>query len=296
MPHHAPPPAPLVLVIDDSAELRGYLSQLLEGHGLRTALAASAEEALARLAEEPPALVILDWGLPGRDGLSLLVELRAAGRAMPVLMLTARDAVDDRVAGLDAGADDYLAKPFEAAELAARVRALLRRAEIPTGEPSAVGDLSLDPVWRAARRGDRVVPLTQREYALLAVLMASAGRPLSRRVLAERAWRHSNGAGRADNLVDVYVAYLRRKIEPPGTEPLLHTVRGVGYLLRAKAPPAPAARPPRKRRRPAGATGSGGASTTSESGAAQGRGATSPSPAGQVSPGGSVAGSQDLPE
>jgi len=229
---------PAVLIIEDSPPMLALVAELLARHGFRAVSASDAASGLRAALAESPALVILDLGLPDGDGLTLAAELRHRGVGCPLLMLTARGAIPDRVAGLDAGADDYLAKPFDTTELLARVRALLRRTT--TGEATSlrVGDLSLDSLQRSARRGERVVPLTQREFALLAVLMRHAGRAVTREALAAEAWQQHGQSSASTNLVDVYIAYLRRKLEGEGQPPLLHTVRGVGYVLHAEPEPA----------------------------------------------------------
>src|SRR6266567_6349390 len=175
----------------------------------------------------------LEVMLPKRDGFSVLKALRADGMKAPVLMLTARDAVSDRVAGLDSGADDYLTKPFAFEELLARVRALLRRGGDRASAVLRVGDLTLDPATREVRRGTRRVSLTAREYTLLEYFMRSAGRVLSRSMLAQHVWGLDFDP--ESNVVDVYVGYLRRRIQAEGEPRLLHTVRGAGYVLRVDA-------------------------------------------------------------
>src|SRR5262249_50744974 len=174
-------------------------------------------------------LVILDVMLPGRDGFAVLRALRAAGRGVPVLLLTARGAVTDRVAGLDLGADDYLTKPFAVAELLARVRALLRRGT-PAAPILAAADLTLDPATREVKRGGRPIELTPREYALLEFFLRNKGRVLGRALIAQHVWGVAFDT--FTNVIDVYVNYLRRKIDAEGEPKLFHTVRGVGYVLR----------------------------------------------------------------
>lgn len=230
-----PSSAPPILIIEDDASVRSLLAQLLGGEGYRTTAVADVRAALEALDAEEPALVLLDRGLPDADGLSVVEELRRRGGGCPVVMLTARDAVRDRVAGLEAGADDYILKPFDSDELAARVRAHLRRSEREGELPPQVAGLVLDPLHRTATRAGRVAKLTQREFSLLAVLMRHAGETLSREQLALEAWQQEL-AGSATNTVDVYVAYLRSKIEHDGLPPLLHTVRGAGYVLQAELP------------------------------------------------------------
>jgi DNA-binding response OmpR family regulator len=178
-------------------------------------------------------VIVLDVMLPGKPGFQVLRELRQAKVTTPVLLLTARDAVEDKVQGLDAGADDYLTKPFAFAELLARVRALLRRGRAAQPPMLQVADLTLDPATRTAKRGGEAIPLTNREFALLEYFLRNPGRVLTRTMIAEHVWDYSFDAG--TNVIDVYVNYLRKKIDA-GREPkLIHTVRGVGYVLRAES-------------------------------------------------------------
>lgn len=226
---------PRILVIEDDESLRTLLVQLLQDAGFRTVTAEDVRGGLRAAAEAEPSLVLLDRGLPDADGLLVVQELRRIGQGCPVLMLTAREAVEDRVAGLEAGADDYILKPFDSDELLARVRAHLRRHSRAPDAALQLGDLSLDPVRHTATRAGRVVKLTQREYSLLAVLMQHAGATVSREQLAAEAWSLELVGSPATNVVDVYIAYLRRKLEPPELAPLLHTVRGAGYVLQVDA-------------------------------------------------------------
>lgn len=224
---------PTILVIDDSEDLVALLRRVLtrQGYKVRTARNGAAGVRLAT--EDAPALVVLDVGLPDRSGMDVIRELRDRGFASPVLMLTAHADVSDRVSGLEAGADDYLSKPFDPDELVARIRALLRRAAMPVRPlPMRVGDLQLDPLTREARRGDRPLPLTQREFALLECLMRNAGRTISRTEIAAEVWAQTPIDLEETNIVDVYVLYLRKKLDIEGEPPMLHTVRGVGYVLR----------------------------------------------------------------
>jgi two-component system response regulator MprA len=213
-----------VLVVDDDAPIRRMLARTLVAEGYQVALAADGGEALADLERAPPDLVILDVAMPGLDGLAVCRRIRRKGLGTPILMLTARDAVADRVAGLDAGADDYLVKPFASEELAARARALLRRGWDSGGLVSFAG-LTLDPASRRALRGRRTIELTARETALLALLMRRPRTVVSREVALAEVWEEGTGS----NVVDRYVAHLRRKLGDP---PLIHTVRGLGFTLR----------------------------------------------------------------
>lgn len=223
-----------ILVIDDSDDLLALLRQVLTDDGYKVLIAEDAATGTALALEADPALVVLDVGLPDRSGVDVIRDLRAAGFVAPVLMLTAHAGVSDRVSGLDAGADDYLAKPFDPDELVARIRALLRRASMPVRAPALrVGDLELDPLTREARRGNRRLPLTQREFALLECLMRNAGRTMTRDEIARDVWAQTPIDLEETNIVDVYVLYLRKKLDADGDPPMLHTVRGAGYVLRA---------------------------------------------------------------
>jgi DNA-binding response OmpR family regulator len=224
-----------ILVVEDSPEVRDLLRRLLVASDYTVLIAADGASALDTALAEQPDLVVLDVGLPGQSGFEVAQELRRRAFNAPVLMLTARDAVIDRVTGLDAGADDYLAKPFDNQELLARVKALLRRSSIRAEDAILrVGDLVLDPLERSARRGNREIALTAKEYALLEYLMRNAGRALSRQTITEHVWKQ--GFDRETNIVDVYVNYLRRKLHADNEPELLHTMRGVGYMLKAGIP------------------------------------------------------------
>jgi two-component system response regulator MprA len=224
-----------VLVVDDEPAVRDALGRTLRFEGYDVELAGDGAEALAALGERRPDMIVLDVMMPRVDGLEACRRLRAAGDTLPVLMLTARDGVGDRVAGLDAGADDYLVKPFALEELLARVRALLRRSMIVNGSAGAAAplryaNLSLDPATREVRRGDRSLELTRTEFALLEVFLRHPRQVLTRSALFEKVWGYDFGA--SSNSLDVYIGYLRRKLEVGGEQRLLHTVRGVGYVLR----------------------------------------------------------------
>jgi two-component system response regulator MprA len=216
-------PEAAILVVDDDAPIRRMLDRTLSAEGYAVATAADGGEALAAVERSTPDLVVLDVGLPGVDGLSVSRRLRAKGLAVPVLLLTARDSVPDRVAGLDAGADDYLVKPFATEELLARIRALLRRGKSPE-ELLAFDDLTLDPVTRAAQRGGSALALSEREVDLLALLLRNARRVVPREQAINEIW-HGDATA---NVVDRYVSNLRRKLGEP---PLIETVRGVGFII-----------------------------------------------------------------
>ena len=219
-----------ILVVDDDPAVSGALQRALRLDGYEVTLAADGPQALEELAIRPPDAMILDIGLPTIDGLDVCRRMRAAADDTPVLMLTARDAVQDRVEGLDAGADDYLVKPFALAELLARLRALLRRRPEDPGELLTFGDLSLDPVTRDARRGDRTFSLTRIEFDLLELLLRHPRQVLTRELILDRVWGYTFDSG--TNSLAVYVGYLRRKTEADGEPRLIHTARGVGYVLR----------------------------------------------------------------
>jgi DNA-binding response OmpR family regulator len=215
--------APLVLVIDDEPGIRDFVELGLGAAGFRVVATASAASGLEALRREPPAAIILDAGLPDADGFELLPALRAATDA-PIVMLTARGEIEDRVRGLELGADDYIAKPFHFAELLARLRAHLRRRVVPDGV-LRVADVALDRAARSVTRSGRPVALTPREFELLELFLLHEGEVLSKDLILERLW----GYAFDDNLVEVYVGYLRRKLGEPV---LLHTLRGAGYVLR----------------------------------------------------------------
>jgi two-component system response regulator MprA len=222
-----------VLIVDDDRALRDALRRALTLAGYEALLAADGEEALA-LAGTGPDAVVLDVGLPGIDGLEVCRTLRASGDRVPVLMLTARDAIADRIDGLDAGADDYLVKPFDVGELKARLRALMRRGRNGGSEGALeFCELRLDGARHGAVVGERFAELTRTEYDLLELFMQNPRNVLPHSVIYERVWGYDFGP--ASNALRVYVSYLRRKLEELGARPLLHTVRGVGYVLREPA-------------------------------------------------------------
>ena len=220
-----------ILVVDDERAVRESLRRALELEGYEIELAADGREALERLqADSQPDALILDVLMPGVDGLEVCRRLRRAGSRLPVLMLTARDAVENRVAGLDAGADDYVTKPFALEELLARIRALLRRTSNGAGEVRRFADLELDPGTREVRRGGELIELTRTEFSLLELFMRNPRQVLTRSIIFERVWGYDFGYG--SNSLDVYIGYLRRKTEAGGKPRLIRTVRGVGYALR----------------------------------------------------------------
>jgi two-component system response regulator MprA len=216
---------PAVLLVDDDAPIRRMLERTLVAEGYDVAAVADGGAALAQVERSLPDLIVLDVAMPGMDGLAVMRRLRAKGLPVPILLLTARDALAERVAGLDAGADDYLVKPFEVEELTARVRALLRRNQ-PPGDQLVFADVTLDVESTTARRGGRDVELTRREAQLLELLLRNARTVVTRQHALDEVWGPGGGGG--TNVVDRYVAYLRRKLGEPA---LIHTVRGVGFRL-----------------------------------------------------------------
>jgi two-component system response regulator MprA len=221
-----------LLVVDDDPSVREALALVLDLNGFQVATAADGREAIRTLAHESPDAVILDVLMPGIDGLEVCRRMRAGGDSTPVLMLTARTEVSERVAGLEAGADDYLAKPFAREELIARLRALLRR----TGWEGDQGvlrfeDLELDPSAHEVRRGNRRIELTRTEFLLLELLLHHPRQVLTRGTIFDRVWGYDFGP--SSNSLEVYIGYLRRKTEAGGEARIVHTVRGVGYVLRA---------------------------------------------------------------
>jgi heavy metal response regulator len=218
-----------LLVVEDEKKVSGFIKKGLEEEGYAVDLASDGRTGLQMGMDRVHDLIILDINLPGMDGLSILHELRERKVLTPVLLLTVRANIEDKVLGLDSGADDYLTKPFAFEELVARVRALLRR-QIGTESMLQVADLSLDPARRTVLRGDRKIELTSKEFALLDYFMRNPGRILTRTMIAEHVWDYDFDP--ATNVIDVYVNYLRRKIDPDGSKRLIHTVRGVGYVLK----------------------------------------------------------------
>jgi two-component system response regulator MprA len=222
-----------ILIVDDDRKITDMLRRTLAYEGYDVVTAADGHEALAKAQSHRPDVVVLDWLMPGMDGIEVAKRLRAAG-AIPILMLTARDAIEDRVEGLDSGADDYLVKPFAPVELLARIRALLRRTESTRDgdKPLLYADLSLDPLTREARRGTRIFNLSPKEFDLLAYLLRHPRQVLQRERILQDVWGYDFGGN--GNVLEVYIGYLRTKTEA-GDEPrLIQTVRGVGYVLRTE--------------------------------------------------------------
>jgi two-component system response regulator MprA len=226
---------PRVLVVDDDRAVRESLRRSLEFNGYRVVLASDGAEALASIAGQIPDALVIDVMMPRLDGIETTRALRTAGNDLPILVLTARDSVGDRVEGLDAGADDYLTKPFALEELLARLRALLRRVQVPAGdgiddEVISFSDLSLNLATREVRRGNRSMELTRTEFTLLEMFLRRPRRVLDRSFILEDVWGYDFPT--TANSLEVYVGYLRRKTEAEGEPRLIHTVRGVGYVLR----------------------------------------------------------------
>jgi two-component system response regulator MprA len=221
---------PKILVVEDEEQIASFLRRGLTYEGYEVETAADGVTALARARDVRPDLVVLDLMLPGMDGLEVCRRLRTAHSSLPILILTARDSVSDRVQGLDAGSDDYMVKPFALAELLARVRALLRRAG--PGEPEVLqfADLQLDTGTRQVQRGDAPVELTSKEFDLLELFLRHPRQVLTRETIYDRVWGYDFGG--ESNIIEVYIRYLRQKLEADGRGRLLYTVRGVGYVLR----------------------------------------------------------------
>jgi two-component system response regulator MprA len=220
-----------VLVVEDDDAVRAAIRRALLLGGYEVLLAANGEEGLLKAQSDVPDAIILDLGLPDIDGVEVARTLRTSGNRTPILMLTARDAIDDRVDGLEAGADDYLVKPYDVRELQARLRAIMRR-HIDGGDGRVLrfAELELDPDLHAARVGDRVIDLTRTEYQLLELLLLNPRRVLSSELIYDRVWGYD--FGRSGNALRVYIGYLRRKLEAGGERRLIQTVHGVGYILR----------------------------------------------------------------
>lgn len=221
-----------ILLVDDDRHVTEILRRAMAYEGYSVDVALRGDEALQKTLEHPPDLIVLDLMLPGVDGLEVCRRLRAAGNQVPILMLTAKDSIPDRVAGLDLGADDYLVKPMELEELLARVRALLRRRNPEQNEVLRFADLELDTGTRTAHRGPREISLSTTEYELLALFMRRPRQVLTRDIIMDRVWGYDFEG--ESNVLEVYIGYLRSKLEGNGEPRLIHTVRGAGYVLREK--------------------------------------------------------------
>ena len=225
-----------ILVVEDENKVANALLEGLRGERYDVVVERTGEGAFFRITTEPFDAVLLDLTLPGRDGLEILAAMRERGVKTPVLVLTARDTLEDRVIGLDAGADDYLIKPFAFAELLARIRALVRRGRVAESPRLTIGDLEMHLITREVTRGGRPVELTVREFELLAYLLRHQGQVVSREGLARDVWKETARSTPLDNVIDVHVARLRRKVDAgPGVR-LIHTVRGMGFMLREGEP------------------------------------------------------------
>ncbi|HVJ08454.1 MAG TPA: response regulator transcription factor [Acidisarcina sp.] len=220
-----------ILLVEDEIKVGSALSEGLEAQGYEITWAQTGEDGFFHASSNSYDLLLLDIMLPGRDGLEILNALRKQGLKAPVLLLTAKDAIEDRVLGLDMGADDYLVKPFAFAELSARIRALLRRNKPEPTDVLLIASLEIDPVRRTVSREGRRLDLTAREFELLEYLARNHGRVVSRQMLARDVWQETGRATPLDNVIDVHVARLRRKMDEPFEQKLLHTVRGVGFTL-----------------------------------------------------------------
>jgi two-component system copper resistance phosphate regulon response regulator CusR len=224
-----------VLIIEDDEKTARAVVSGLEGGGFSAAAAYSGEEGLSLLNAESFDMLVLDWMLPGLDGIEILKTLRSRGSKTPVLLLTARDGVEDRVLGLESGADDYLVKPFAFAELLARIRSLLRRASPAEALKKTVADLMVDLEARRVSRAGEPIELTPREFDLLAYLLRQPGQVVTREMLARDVWGETNRLTPLDNVIDVHIAHMRRKVDEGRASKLIHTVRGVGFVLREEA-------------------------------------------------------------
>ncbi len=225
-----------ILVVEDERKVARALEEGLSAESYSVAVAHTGEDGFFLANSEPFDLVVLDVMLPGRSGIEVLSAMRQRGLKTPVLVLTARDAVEDRVCGLDAGADDYLVKPFAFPELSARVRALLRRGKAETPVNLELDDLRMDLISRTVRRGSRVIELTTREYEVLEYLLRHQGRVVSREMLARDVWKETLRHSPLDNVIDVHMVRIRRKVDEGLETKLVHTVRGVGFVLRVEKP------------------------------------------------------------
>lgn len=225
-----------LLVVEDEQKVAAAVREGLQSEGYDVTVEVTGEAAFFRINTEPFELILLDLGLPGRDGLDILRAMREAGVATPVLVLTARDTVGDRVQGLNSGADDYLVKPFAFAELLARIQAVLRRGRSAEPQRLAIGDLEIETATRAVTRGGEAVDLTVKEFELLEYLARHARHVVSRDTLVREVWRETAASTTLNNIIDVHVSRLRRKIDREGSVKLIHTVRGVGFVVREEEP------------------------------------------------------------
>ena len=221
-----------LLIVEDDEKTSGALKRGLDSEGFSAMVAATGEEGFFLLNSEKFDLVVLDWMLPGRDGVEILKAIRARGTKTPVLLLTARDSVEDRVLGLESGADDYLVKPFAFAELVARIRSLLRRSGNAEPLRKTIADLVVDLEKRRVSRAGKPIELTPREFDLLVYLLRQPGGVVTREMLAKEVWNEVNRVTPLDNVIDVHVAHLRKKVDEGHAIKLVHTVRGVGFVLR----------------------------------------------------------------
>jgi two-component system copper resistance phosphate regulon response regulator CusR len=226
-----------ILLVEDEQKVARALQEGLEAESYSVALAHTGEDGFFRMSSEPFDLAVLDVMLPGRSGIEILSAMRRQGITIPVLLLTAKDAIEDRVLGLDAGADDYLVKPFAFPELSARIRALLRRGKSETAVSAlSMADLQMDLLGRTVTRGTTTLDLTAREFELLEYLLLHNGQVVSREMLARDVWRETTRHTPLDNVIDVHIARIRRKIDEGFSTKLVHTVRGVGFVLKAERP------------------------------------------------------------
>ncbi len=224
-----------VLIVEDEIKIAEALVQGLLGEGYEAQSVGSGEEALFLLSREPFDIILLDVMLPGRNGFEILKVLRSTNDKTPVIMLTARDSIEDRVLGLEQGADDYLIKPFAFSELMARLRLRLKTAKAESSVKLSFQDLEMDLLTRQARRSDRIIELTVKEFEVLEYLLRHRNEIVSREMLAKDVWKESSRATPLDNVIDVHIARLRKKVDHSSEPPLIHTVRGVGFILKANS-------------------------------------------------------------